>query len=145
MLGWGFSTPWIPTEPAFDGWIVDHGVTVMQAHNMWLDAMLQLGGVGVVLLVGAYLAFIWRSWFFAVDRPRWDLVADRPYSPVTLLPTLTGAILLVQGIAESTPLLSWGWMFLVMFAFKIKQAPLVGRGPSEQRLLGEQGDLAAER
>jgi hypothetical protein len=36
-------------------------------------------------------------------------------------------------------------MFLVMFAFKIKQAPLVGRGPSEQRLLGEQGDLAAER
>jgi len=145
VLGWGFSTPWIPTEPAFDGWIVDHGVTVMQAHNMWLDAMLQLGVVGVVLLIGAYLAFIWRSWFFAVDRPRWDLVADRPYSPVTLLPTLTGAILLVQGIAESTPLLSWGWMFLVMFAFKIKQAPLVGRGPSEQRLLGEQGDLAAER
>jgi exopolysaccharide production protein ExoQ len=145
VIGWGFATPWIPTDPAFDGWIVDHGVTVMQAHNMWLDATLQLGAIGLVLLIGAYLAFVWRSWFFAIDRPRWDLVADRPYSPVTLLPTLTGAILLVQGIAESTPLLSWGWLFLIMFAFKIKQAPLVGRGPSEQRLLGEQGDLPAER
>jgi exopolysaccharide production protein ExoQ len=145
VIGWGFATPWIPTDPAFDGWIVDHGVTVMQAHNMWLDALLQLGVIGLILLIGAYLAFVWRSWFFAIDRPRWDLVADRPYSPVTLLPTLTGAILLVQGLAESTPLLSWGWMFLVMFAFKIKQAPLVGRGPSEQRLLGEQGDLPAER
>ncbi|MDJ1112948.1 O-antigen ligase family protein [Microbacterium dauci] len=145
VIGWGFATPWIPTEPAFDGWILDHGVTVMQAHNMWLDATLQLGVIGLVLLIGAYLAFVWRSWFFAIDRPRWDLVADRPYSPVTLLPTLTGAILLVQGIAESTPLLSWGWLFLIMFAFKIKQAPLVGRGPSEQRLRGEQGDLSAER
>lgn len=144
-IGWGFASPWIPTDPAFDGWIIDHGVTVMQAHNMWLDVWLQLGVVGVVLLLGAYLAFIWRSWFFAIDRPRWDLVSDRPYSPVTLLPTLTGAILLVQGLAESTPLLSWGWMFLVMFAFKIKQAPLLGRGPSEQRLIGEQGDLALER
>ncbi|WP_405373199.1 MULTISPECIES: O-antigen ligase family protein [unclassified Microbacterium] len=145
VIGWGFASPWIPSDPAFDGWILDHGVSVMQAHNMWLDVFLQLGGIGVALLAAAYLAFVWRSWFFAVDRPRWDLVADRPYSPVTLLPTLTGAVLLVQGLAESTPLLSWGWMFLVMFAFKIKQAPLVGRGASEQRLIGEQGDLPGER
>jgi hypothetical protein len=145
VLGWGFSSPWVPTEPAFDGWIVDHGETVMQAHNMWLDVFLQLGAVGVVVMALTYLAFIWRSWFFAVDRPRWDLVADRPYASLTLLPTLTAAQLLVQGLAESTPLLNWGWMFLVMFAFKIKQAPLVGRGPSEQRLAGEQGERLAER
>ena len=65
-----------------------------------------------------YLAFIWRSWFFAVDRPRWDLRADRPYSPLTLLPTLVGAILLVQGFAESSPLLLWGWLFVVMLALQ---------------------------
>ena len=116
----------------------------MQAHNMWLDVSLQLGAVGVVIMALTYLAFIWRSWFFAVDRPRWDLVADRPYSPLTLLPTLLAAQLLVQGMAESTPLLNWGWMFLVMFAFKIKQAPLVGRGPTEQRLAGEQGERLSE-
>ncbi|MDT3330563.1 O-antigen ligase family protein [Microbacterium sp. KSW-18] len=145
MIGWGFSTPWIPTDPAFDGWIIDHGQTVMQAHNMWVDVFLQLGVVGIVLIAAAYVAFIWRSWFFAVDRPRWDLVADRPYTAVTLLPTLTGAILLVQGLAESTPLLNWGWFLLILFAFKIKQAPLVGRGPSEERLIGEQGDRPSER
>lgn len=145
IVGWGFSTPWITTDPAFDGWIIDHGQSVMQAHNMWIDVFLQLGIVGVVLIVAANLAFVWRSWFFAVDRPRWDLVADRPYSAVTLLPTLTGAVLLVQGLAESTPLLNWGWFLLILFAFKIKQAPLMGRGPSEERLLGEQGDRPADR
>lgn len=138
--GWGFCTPWVPSEPHFEGWIVDHGETVMQAHNMWLDVFLQLGVIGVALIALTMLAFVWRSWFFAVDRPRWDLVATRPYSPITLLPTLVGAILLVQGLAESAPLYGWGWFFLVMLAFKIKQAPLVGRGASEQRLVGEQGE-----
>lgn len=142
LLGWGFSTPWVPTDPMFDGWILDHGQSVMQAHNMWLDVFFQLGAVGLALIVLTMLAFIWRSWFFAVDRPRWDLVADRPYSAVTLLPTLVGAILLVQGMAESGPLLGWGWLFIVMLAFKIKQAPLIGRGPSEERLIGEQGETA---
>ncbi len=144
FLGWGYSTPWVPSEPAFDGWIIDHGVSVMQAHNMWLDVALQLGFVGVVLIGLALLAFIWRSWFFAVDRPRWDLVADRPYTTLTLLPSLVATILLVQGIAESAPLLNWGWFLIVLLAFKIKQAPLVGRGPSEQRLAMEQGDRLAD-
>jgi len=140
VAGWGFATPWVPTDPVFDGWIIDHGQTVMQAHNMWLDVFFQLGTVGIVLIALTFIAFLWRSWFFAVDRPRWDLVADRPYTPITLLPTLTATVLVVQGLAESTPLLGWGWLFLVMLAFKIKQAPLVGRGPSEQRLIGEQGE-----
>ena len=109
---------------------------------MWLDVFLQLGIVGVILMAIAWLALLWRAWFFAVDRPRWDLVATRPYSPITLLPTLVGAILLVQGLAESAPLYGWGWFFLVMLAFKIKQAPLLGRVPSEQRLIGEQGEIA---
>ncbi len=140
IIGWGFSTPWITTDPAFDGWITDHGVSVMQAHNMWIDVFLQLGAVGVVLMGMVYLAFIWRSWFFAVDRPRWDLRADRPYSPLTLLPTLVGAILLVQGLAESSPLLLWGWMFVVMLGFKIKQSPHIGEGAAEQRLAIERGE-----
>ena len=111
---------------------------------MWLDVFLQLGIIGVALIALTILAFVWRSWFFAVDRPRWDLVADRPYSAVTLLPTLVAALLLVQGLAESGPLLGWGWMLLVVLAFKIKQAPLLGRGASEQRLIGEQGERLTE-
>jgi exopolysaccharide production protein ExoQ len=139
-VGWGYATPWIPSDPAFDGWVVDHGQTVMQAHSMWIDVSMQLGIVGVVLLALLFFAFIWRSWFFAVDRPRWDLRADRPYSPLTLLPTLVGAILLVQGLAESSPLLLWGWLFVVMLGGKIKQSPHVGVGPAEQSAAIERGE-----
>jgi exopolysaccharide production protein ExoQ len=140
LVGWGFATPWLPWEPRFDRWIVDHGESVMQAHSMWLDVFFQLGAVGVVLLALGYLAFLWRAWFFAVDRPRFDLRADRPYSPLTLLPTLVGALLLVQGISESGPLLVWGWLLFVLFSAKIKQAPLVGVGPAEQSLAIERGE-----
>jgi len=140
IVGWGFATPWVPWDPAFDGWIIDHGETVMQAHNMWVDVYLQLGLIGLVLMGLTFLAAIWRSWFFAVDRPRWDLRDDRPYSALTLLPTLTFTILLVQGLAESAPLLAWGWMLLLMFGFKIKQSPHVGEGPAEQSAAIERGE-----
>jgi len=140
FTGWGFSTPWIASEPLIDGWIVDHGQTVVQAHSVWIDVFFQLGGVGVLLFALVYLAYVWRSWFFAVDRPRWDLRADRPYSPLTLLPTLIGALLVVQGLTESGPLLLWGWMFVILFGAKIKQAPLVGVGPAEQSIAIERGE-----
>ena len=99
------------------------------------------GVVGVFLLGFAYLAFVWRSWFFAVDRPRWDLRADRPYSALTLLPTLTAAVLLVQGLAETAPLMGWGWMLMILLGSKIKQSPHIGEGPAEQRLAIERGEL----
>lgn len=141
LIGWGYSTPWIAADSSFDGWIIDHGQTVMQAHNMWIDVFFQLGAIGVFLMAMAYLAFIWRSWFFAVDRPRWDLRADRPYSPLTLLPTLVATVLLVQGLAESSPLLLWGWMLVVLLAFKIKQSPHIGEGAAEMRIAIERGEL----
>ena len=144
VIGWGFSTPWIPWEPQFSDWIIVNDLPVFHAHNMWLDALFQLGIIGTLILALAYFAFIWRSWFFATDRPRWDLVADRPYQALTVLPSLVATILLVQGLAESRPLMEWGWMFLVMFAMKIKQSPLVGAGPAEQRLSMERGERIPE-
>lgn len=132
IAGNGFSSPWIPDDPAFDRWIVDHGITVFHAHNMWLDVFLQLGALGLVLMVAAYLSLLWRSWFFAVDRPRWDLDSARAYSPLTLLPSLFTTILLVQGLSESSPIMLWGWMLLVMLTFKLKSVPLVGVGEREQ-------------
>lgn len=131
IVGWGFATPWLTSEPLFDRWIVDHGESVMQAHSMWLDAYLQLGVVGVVLLAVVYLALVWRAWFFAIDRPRYDLRPDRPYSALSLLPTLVAALLLVQGVSESNPLLAWGWLLVILFGFKMKLAPIVGVGPAE--------------
>ncbi|MFI8594547.1 O-antigen ligase family protein [Microbacterium sp. NPDC078428] len=139
-LGWGFSTPWLPWVPEFDGWIIVNDLTVFHAHNVWLDAWMQLGIVGVALLGLSYLAVIWRAWFFAIDRPRWDLRADRPYQALTLLPTLVMTVLLVQGLAESRPLGEWGWLFLVLFAHKLAQSPHVGEGPAEQSLAIERGE-----
>lgn len=145
VIGWGFATPWLPGDPMFDRWIVDHGETVMQAHNMWIDVFMQLGIIGVVLMAGVYFSFVWRSWFFAIDRPRWDLRTDRPYSSLTVLPSLIATVLLVQGLAESGPLLLWGWMFVVMLGFKISQSPLVGVGPTEQTIALEQGETVPAR
>jgi len=142
VIGWGFASPWLTWDPAFDGWIIDHGEAVMQAHNVWIDVSMQLGIIGVVLFALMMFAYVWRTWFFAVDRPRWDLRADRPYSPLTLLPTLIGTILLVQGLAESTPLLLWGWMLLILFGFKVKQSPHIGEGPAEQSAAIERGEPA---
>ncbi|MFJ4253017.1 O-antigen ligase family protein [Microbacterium sp. NPDC090003] len=132
LFGNGFSSPWIPDDPAFDGWIVDHGLTVFHAHNMWLDVLMQLGILGVILMGISYLSLLWRSWFFAVDRPRWDLNSSRNFSPITLLPSMFTIVLLVQGLSESTPIMLWGWMLLVMFTFKLKSVPLIGVGEREQ-------------
>jgi hypothetical protein len=80
----------------------------------------------------SYLSLLWRSWFFAVDRPRWDLNSSRNFSPITLLPSMFTIVLLVQGLSESTPIMLWGWMLLVMFTFKLKSVPLIGVGEREQ-------------
>ncbi|MDY0830373.1 O-antigen ligase family protein [Microbacterium sp. BG28] len=145
LTGWGFASPWLPWDKHFDGWIVDHGETVMQAHNMWIDVFLQLGVIGVLLMAGVYLTFIWRAWFFAIDRPRWDLRDDRPYSPLTLLPTLVATVLLVQGLAESGPLVVWGWMLVVLLGLKVRQSPLLGVGPAETSWRIERGDPVSDQ
>lgn len=131
-FGNGFSSPWVPWDPAFDGWILDHGITVFHAHSMWLDVFLQLGVAGVVLMAIAWLALTWRAWFFAVDRPRWDLEANRPYSPIALLPLLLTTSLLFEGLAESAPIMLWGWLLLILLSFKMKAVPLIGVGVSER-------------
>lgn len=143
VIGWGFASPWVPFDAAFDGWIVDHGQSVMQAHNTWLDVFFQLGAVGVILIAVVYDALLWRAWFFAVDRPRWDVDARRPFTALSVLPILIVTVLLVQSLTESNPAMLWGWMFVVMFSFKIKSAPVVGLGVAEQTV--ERGRPAKRR
>jgi hypothetical protein len=139
VFGNGFSSPWVPWDPAFDGWIINHGLSVFHAHDMWLDVFLQLGAVGVTLMAVAWLALLWRSWFFAVDRPRWDLGAERPYSPLSLLPLMLVAVLLVEGLAESAPIMLWGWMLLILLSFKMKAVPLIGVGVGERTPVNSHG------
>ncbi|MDQ1127903.1 O-antigen ligase family protein [Microbacterium sp. SORGH_AS_0888] len=131
---------WLARDAVFDGWVVSQGETVAQARNVWAEAFARLGVVGLVLMAGIAVSFVWRAWFFAIDRPRFDLDAERPYSSLTLLPTLTATILLVTGLTDSGPPLLWGWMLVVALGTKITQAPLVGVGPAEQSAAIERGD-----
>ncbi|MEN2738037.1 O-antigen ligase family protein [Microbacterium sp. X-17] len=116
------------------------GLHDLPGSSVWVAVFAATGVVGVVVFAAAYVSFVWRAWFFAVDRPRWDLRADRPYTSLTLLPSLAGTILLVQGLADASPLLPWGWLLLVLLGFKLGQAPLVGVGPGEQRAAIEAGE-----
>lgn len=128
-FGWGFATPWLPWDPHFDGWIIDHGLSVFHAHDMWVDVYLQLGFVGVVVIAAALFALVWRAWFLAVDRPRWDIESRRAFSPLSLLPILVVAALLVQGITESRPLMEWGWLLIVLLATKTAADPVLAGEP----------------
>lgn len=138
-LGLGYSAPWVPGSPLIDGLIAEHGMTVFQAHSVWVDVRFQLGWVGLALLAAVYLTLFWRAWFFAVDRPRWDLDAARPYSPLTLAPLLITVSLLVQSVTDSSPMMMWGWMLAVLFNFKLRAVPLLGVGLSEAERTIERG------
>ncbi|WP_191089346.1 O-antigen ligase family protein [Microbacterium radiodurans] len=133
LYGWGYSVPWVPTDPSFDGWIVDRGVSVMQAHSTWFDVAMQLGLVGVVFFAVALGAFTWRAWFLALGRVPEPGEPRAPRSRLLLIPALVATILAVQSLTESSPLLNWGWFLLVMLAFAIKQAPARLRGTPVRR------------
>ncbi|WP_460800562.1 O-antigen ligase family protein [Microbacterium sp. GXF6406] len=107
-----------------------------------MDASAQVGVVGALVLCLAVVSLLWRAWFFAADRPRWDLRADRPYSSLTLLPLLCIVIATVQALAGSSSAVLWGWMLLVLCSFKIKAVPLVGVGLREQARVTERGRRA---
>lgn len=124
-FGWGYSSPWIPWVEPFDGLIIRRGVEQLHAHNAWLDVWLQLGIVGVVLFASLVISTLWRSWFAAVDRPRFDLRDDRPYTALSLLPLLLMVVLVVQSLAESRILIESGWVLLVALSLKTKQQPVM--------------------
>jgi len=124
-FGWGYSSPWAPWVEPLGGLVTRNGVQQLQAHNAWLDVWMQLGIVGLVLFASAVIATLGRAWFRAVDRPRFDLVADRPYEPISLFPLLVMVVLVVQSLAESRILMESGWVLLVALALSTKQREIV--------------------
>ncbi|QPZ39416.1 O-antigen ligase family protein [Paramicrobacterium chengjingii] len=120
-FGWGYSSPWIPGQLPLDDPLIRHDVVQLHAHNAWLDVWLQLGILGVVIFAAIVASLLWRSWFTAIDRPRFDLRTDRPYSALSLLPLLIAVVLLVQSLAESRILIESGWVLVVLLVLKTKQ------------------------
>ncbi|MET0479835.1 MAG: O-antigen ligase family protein [Mycetocola sp.] len=139
-FGWGYASPWVPWVEPFEDLVVRRGVLQLHAHNAWLDVWLQLGVIGVVLFAAVIASTLWRSWFAAVDRPRFDLRDDRQYSVLSLLPVLVMVVLLVQSVAESRILIESGWVLVVLLCLKTKQHPTIGAGaPDASPRLTEPG------
>ncbi|WP_439565163.1 O-antigen ligase family protein [Microcella sp.] len=113
LLGWGWVSYWAPWVEPFDDLVVINGVTYLQAHNAWLDVLMQLGWVGLVvftILIVTTGARV-RSW--SVDAPLGDAA---PTAALRLLPALLLTVLVVHSLAESRLLIEGGLVLLVYLA-----------------------------
>jgi O-antigen ligase len=129
VLGWGWISYWAPWVAPFDHLVVRNGVTYLQAHNAWLDVGMQLGIIGVVMFAVLIGTAIWRAWFRAVDRPRWDLRTDRPFVALHMLPLFILACLCAQSLAESRILVEGGWALLAIAAVATKLPDTLNEHP----------------
>ncbi|MDN5558443.1 MAG: O-antigen ligase family protein [Ruaniaceae bacterium] len=105
--GWGyvaywpvFSDPYASIIERVGAYVAPHG------HNAFFDAWLQLGLVGVALLLTLVVLTFLGAWRL-VER------AHRGDSFIPLGWALMTAVLALQGLTESRLLSEWGWFLLV--------------------------------
>lgn len=113
VLGWGWVSYWAPWVEPFDDLVVIRGVTYLQAHNAWLDVLLQLGWVGLIVFTILIVTTGARVTSWSVDAPLGDAPAS---AALRLLPALLLTVLLVQSLAESRLLIEAGLLLLVYLA-----------------------------
>ncbi len=127
--GWGWISNWVPGVKPFEGLVVIDRVPYYQAHNAYLDTWMQLGLVGLLLLLGVIVLTFIKAWRLAV----------RHTSALYLWPVLTFVGLLVWSATESRMLIEIGWVLLVLFAVKVWEPEETleprGRSPKRVRLL----------
>jgi O-antigen ligase len=105
MTGFGFVGWW----PTWEGWFGIHAIRnirVQQAHNVWLDLLMQVGIVGAVLFAVALITTGWLLW-------RQVTVTMAPLAFISLG---IGAAMAVQTLTESRILTEWGIAVFVALA-----------------------------
>jgi O-antigen ligase len=108
LEGWGWIGIWRSSLAPFTAFSAHPNRVPGSAYNAYLDVWFQLGLVGLVIFVGFLgLAFV-RSW----------LLASRRRSVVFAWPALVLAALLISGLAESSILVEFGWMTVVVCSVK---------------------------
>jgi O-antigen ligase len=129
VLGWGWTSHWVPGTKPYEGLVVINNVPYYQAHNAFLDVWMQLGIFGL-----AIFALLLLTTFI----PLWRL-AVRHTSSLYLWPILLFIGLLVQAMVESRMLIELGWVLLVIFAAKSREPDEVleprGRSPKRARVI----------
>ncbi|MFA9277084.1 MAG: exopolysaccharide production protein [Rhodoluna sp.] len=104
LEGWGWVGLWPRKTQPFTVMNSGSGDIHNSGLNIYLDAWLQIGIVGLALLL-ILLGFAFaRSWSLATSKK----------SEIYLWSPLVLSLLLVSGLAESTALTEWGWFFVVL-------------------------------
>lgn len=104
LEGWGWVGLWPRKTQPFTVMNSGSGDIHNSGLNIYLDAWLQVGIVGLALfLILLGFAFA-RSWSLATSKK----------SEIYLWSPFVLSILLVSGLAESTALTEWGWLFVVL-------------------------------
>lgn len=129
LEGWGWISYWVPGVEPFEGLIVINGVPMYQAHNAYLDVWLQLGIVGLALLIWLMVSGFNRLWAVAV----------RHTNPLYLFPLFGFLVIAAQSLTESRLLIEVSWALLVLLTTKSREPfaelePL-GRTPKRLKLL----------
>jgi O-antigen ligase len=127
--GWGWISYWVPGVEPFEGLIVINNVPMYQAHNAYLDFWLQLGIVGLGLLIWLMVSGFNRLWAVAV----------RHTNPLYLFPLFGFLVIAAQSLTESRLLIEISWVLLVLLTTKSREPfaelePL-GRTPKRLKLL----------
>lgn len=104
LEGWGWVGLWPRKTQPFTVMNSGSGDIHNSGLNIYLDAWLQVGIVGLALLL-ILLGFAFaRSWSLATSKK----------SEIYLWSPLVLSLLLVSGLAESTAITEWGWFFVVL-------------------------------
>ena len=111
LVGWGWIGYWIPGVEPWEGLIVINSVPMYQAHNAYLDVLVQLGLVGLALFFWVVVAGFIRSWRVAV----------RHTSPLYLYPLFVLLVVLGQSLTESRLLIEISWLLLVLVVVKSRE------------------------
>lgn len=113
VLGWGWVSYWAPWVEPFDDLVIINGVRYLQAHNAWLDVLMQLGWVGLIVFTILIVTTGARVLSWSVDAPLGD---HAPTPALQLLPALLFTVLLVHSLTESRLLIEAGFVLLVYLA-----------------------------
>ncbi len=124
-LGWGWISHWVPGVKPYEGLVVIKNVPYYQAHNAYLDVLMQLGAIGAILFAVLLLITFVKLWRLAV----------RHTSALYLWPILVFMGLSVWSLTESRMLIEIGWVLLTLFAIKVNESEelLEPRGRSAKR------------
>jgi exopolysaccharide production protein ExoQ len=105
VLGWGWISYWAPWVDPYRRLVIRDGVQYLQAHNAYLDVVLQLGVPGLLVLAALVGSVVHRSLRLALVPASY-----------TALPLLLLVALLTQALAESRLLIEGNWALLVMLS-----------------------------